>query len=255
MSKRFNSKLYLPSSFRLVREKGKYPHWKTDPDGYLWAEGRYRTKILPSDLPDWYVKGYLYKRHGFLSAKGVVDIIYEPNYYIENHWHKYDSLYVSYTRKMKRVPERWGFTRCEDYDYVMDAGIAYDFLKKVKKYSPDFDTTEIERELHLKTCWFNMRKDGGPLVITPETPIRVYRADMREPGIVSVAFNDGSYWLLDMAALAEKLPKVAEHLRYLDEVQPITVDLYYYGITFDCGLHLSAEECFEFKVPYPPEAF
>ena len=31
----------------------------TDPDGHLFADGRYKTKIFASDLPDHYVYGYL----------------------------------------------------------------------------------------------------------------------------------------------------------------------------------------------------
>ena len=39
-----------------------------DPERHLLAYGRYRTKIYPADLPEWYVGGYMYKRHGFMSA-------------------------------------------------------------------------------------------------------------------------------------------------------------------------------------------
>ena len=28
-----------------------------DPEGHLLAYGRYRTKILPEDLPEWFVEG------------------------------------------------------------------------------------------------------------------------------------------------------------------------------------------------------
>ena len=51
-----------------------------DPDRHLLAYGRYRTKIYPADLPEWYVGGYMYKRHGFMSAKGVKHLFYKPNY-------------------------------------------------------------------------------------------------------------------------------------------------------------------------------
>ena len=255
MANRFNSKIYLNAIYRIGRKAGERSCFWTDPNGYLFAEGRYRTKILPSDLPDWYVGGYLYKRQGFISAKGVVDIIYEPDYRIKNHWHKYDSLYVSYTHKMTRTVDKSGYTRCQDYDYVMDAGIAYDLLKKVKIYSPNFDTTEIERELYLKTCWFKMREEGDPLIITPETPIRVYSADMHEPWIVSLAFNDNSYWRLNMETLAAKLPKVAECKEYFSECRPVKVDAYCYGISFECGLHLTAEECYNFKEEHPKESW
>ena len=250
MSKRFNSKLYLNSRFCSGRKTGESSYWWSDPNGYLLAEGRYRTKIKSEDMPDWFVYGYLYKRHGFISAKGVVDIIYEPNYSIKNHWHKYDNFYISYTRKMTRTVDD-GYTHCQDYDYIMDAHIAYDFLKKVKKYSPNFDTSEIERELYLKTCWFEMLRNDAPFIITPETPIRVYSAKMHNPWIVSLSFNDGSYWQLNMETLAEKLSKVAEYKDYFKEPRPAKIDAYCYGISFECGLHLTAEECYQFKEEYP----
>ena len=55
-----------------------------DLEGHLLAYGRYRTKIFPEDLPEWYVEGYMYKRHGFMSAKGVRQLFYRPNY-VFNH--------------------------------------------------------------------------------------------------------------------------------------------------------------------------
>ena len=42
-----------------------------NPDGYLYAYGHYRTKIFPSELPEWFVRGYMYKTQGYMSAKGV----------------------------------------------------------------------------------------------------------------------------------------------------------------------------------------
>ena len=37
------------------------------------------TKIKAKDLPEWYVHGRFYKRFGYLSSKGVVDLHYIPN--------------------------------------------------------------------------------------------------------------------------------------------------------------------------------
>ncbi|MCM1222892.1 MAG: hypothetical protein NC548_51410, partial [Lachnospiraceae bacterium] len=251
MTKKFNSKLYLNYSFSTEKAADGNRYWKEDPDGYLFADGRWRTKIKPEDIPDWYVYGYMYKRHGFISAKGVVDIIYEPDYFVENHVHKYDNLFVSFTHKLTRVSSEYGHTHCEDYDYILDAGIIYNYLKKVKIYSPQIEVEEMLREAEMKVAWYKMRKDNGPLTITPETPIRVFRAWMDEPYFVGVAFNDGSYWMLDMKELAKKLPKVAACLDYFSEPHQGLTDVYCYGISFDCGLHLTAEECYNYKVPFP----
>ena len=34
------------------------------------------------DLPEWYVYGYFYKRHGYMSAKGIKYLAYRP----QKHW-------------------------------------------------------------------------------------------------------------------------------------------------------------------------
>jgi len=81
-----------------------------DPSGFLFAYGKYRTKILPEDLPEYFVYGYLYKRHGYVSAKGIKHILYIPNYTFENHRHKYDMLYISYESKIEPYQTEMGHT-------------------------------------------------------------------------------------------------------------------------------------------------
>ena len=83
MSKKINSNLYMESKICWKEFAVEY-----DPQGYLFSGGRYRTKILPEDLPKWFVYGYIYKRHGFISAKGVRYLLYAPNYTFNNHLHK-----------------------------------------------------------------------------------------------------------------------------------------------------------------------
>ena len=66
-------------------------------EGYLLSSGKYRqykTKILPSDLPEWYVYGYFYKRHGYMSAKGIKDLAYRPQKHW-NHMFKDDCLFIT----------------------------------------------------------------------------------------------------------------------------------------------------------------
>lgn len=252
MKKKFNSKLYLNYTFKTRKdeEDGKR-YWWCDPEGYLLAEGRWRTKIKPEDMPDWFVYGYMYKRHGYISAKGVVDILYEPNYFIENHCHKYDNLYVSFSHKLTRVSTQFGHTTCEDYDYILDAGIIYSYLEKVKIYSPQVEVEQMLHEAKMKRAWYEMRKDNGPLIITPETPIRVYSAYMPEPFVVHLGFNDSSYWMLDMKELAKKIPSVDACLTFFSERQCAIIEPYGYGVSFACGLKLSAEECLQNRVPIP----
>ena len=53
MGKRLNNKLYTHTI--LAFEKGKF-YAKSNSDGSLFS-GRHKTKIYPSDLPEWYLYG------------------------------------------------------------------------------------------------------------------------------------------------------------------------------------------------------
>ena len=67
----------------------KLKHLVKEETEYLIADGRYMTRLTPADLPDWFVHGYYYKRDGYMSAKGVVSMVYHPNLWI-NHFLKDD---------------------------------------------------------------------------------------------------------------------------------------------------------------------
>lgn len=62
--KNITATLYMES--KIAKREFRTIH---DPQGYLFSGGMYRTKKLPEDLPEWYVYGYLYKRHGFICQK------------------------------------------------------------------------------------------------------------------------------------------------------------------------------------------
>ena len=47
-------------------------------DGYLYSQGRYKTKLTCEDMPEWYIEGIVYKTAGYIRAKGVVDLKYIP---------------------------------------------------------------------------------------------------------------------------------------------------------------------------------
>ena len=64
---RIRSNLYMESKIVFVKHELTV---KSDPNGYLYACGRYPTKILPEDLPEWFVYGYMYKRHGQITYLG-----------------------------------------------------------------------------------------------------------------------------------------------------------------------------------------
>jgi len=57
--KRIRSTLYMESKIKWIKHELRVEH---DPDGFLFAGGKYRTKIQPEDFPEWFIRGYLYKR-------------------------------------------------------------------------------------------------------------------------------------------------------------------------------------------------
>ena len=148
--KRIASTLYMESRIRhnpLRAEK--------DPDGYLFADGRYKTKIYASDLPEHYVYGYLYKRHGFISAAGVKHLLYVPNFSF-NHRYKYDALYISYEEPIRMASADQSLRLYEGYKHVVTGPLIIDFVDAAEKYS-DFDVSEIRRELKRKSDWYDAK--------------------------------------------------------------------------------------------------
>ena len=131
-----------------------------DPDGHLFADGRYRTKIYASDLPDHFVYGYLYKQHGFISASGVRHMLYVPNY-TYNHRHKYDTLYISYEDPIRAITGDHGLTLYDGSKHTVDGSLIIDFVDAAERYS-GYDISEIRREIRRKSDWYDerFRKDG-----------------------------------------------------------------------------------------------
>ena len=78
---RFNCNCY---SFERRVIKDHHLQNITTDDGTLYA-GYHRTKILPQDLPAWYVYGRYYKCFGYMNTKGITDLLYEP-YHSSNHF-------------------------------------------------------------------------------------------------------------------------------------------------------------------------
>ena len=118
----------------------------SNPDGYLFAHGRYSTKILPSDLPEWYVYGYMYKRHGYMSAKGVKHLLYVPNYAFDNHLHKYDTLYISYNAEIEPYKTENGYICYKGYDHAIGGSLIAEFVEAARKYS-NYDVKNIQKEI------------------------------------------------------------------------------------------------------------
>jgi len=148
------STLYLKSKF-VQKNGGLYA--EEDPDGFLYSLGKYRTKILPQDLPEWFVYGYMYKRHGYMSAKDVRHLLYVPNYTFENHLHKYDMLYISYDEPITPFESGLSGIHYNGYKHVLSGPVLPDFMNAVGQFS-DIDTCFIQSEIKRKRNFYEERK-------------------------------------------------------------------------------------------------
>lgn len=121
-------------------------------EGYLLASGKnrsYKTKIRPCDLPEWYVYGYFYKKHGYMSAKGVKYLAYRPQKHW-NHMFKDDFLFVSYNKPITHTDDT--VMSFEGYDESIFGRVIIDFLLAAEKYS-GYDITEIKKQIEDKRLW------------------------------------------------------------------------------------------------------
>lgn len=84
-------------------------------DDFTLFSGHHKTKIKEEDLPEWYVFGRYYKLWGFLSTKGITDLRYIPNLWI-NHFLKDDCLLISYSGKIEEHPDSIGFEKYSGVD-------------------------------------------------------------------------------------------------------------------------------------------
>lgn len=149
--KRAKAPLYLRTSLN--------PSAQPNHKGYLLAYGRYPTKIFPHDLPEWYVEGYMYKRYGFMSAKGVKSLFYKPNY-LFNHLYKDDILFISYSKEITPVESEDGFNWYEGYDYTLSGPIIVEFIDAVELYS-DLNVSDIREQLKKKKEWYDETYKSG----------------------------------------------------------------------------------------------
>ena len=94
----------------------------------------------------------MYKRHGFMSAKGVKYLFYKPNY-VFNHLYKDDILFISYDKEITPVENDDGFKWYEGYDYCLSGLVILDFVDAAEKYS-GLDVRDIREELAKKRAWY-----------------------------------------------------------------------------------------------------
>lgn len=95
LKNRFKNNLYTLEDIKYINGHHRYVQ---NDDGTLFS-GAYRTKIKPEDLPEWYMYGRYYKRRGYMSTKGITDLVYIPSLY-SNHFLKDDCLLIAYGGKI-----------------------------------------------------------------------------------------------------------------------------------------------------------
>ena len=124
-----------------------------DSSGFLFAQGKYRTKILPEDLPEYFVHGYLYKRYGYISAIGVSHLVYVPNYVFTNHLYKDDMLLISYKDTIESYETEGGFSWYKGYDELVSGHLIEKFVDAAEKYS-QYNVDDIRKEIQRKEAWY-----------------------------------------------------------------------------------------------------
>ena len=146
MANRFKNTLYTIEDIKTV--DGELCYVEND-DGTLFS-GVYKTKIKPSDLPEWYLYGRYYKRFGFMSTKGITDLVYIPSRF-SNHYLKDDCLLIAYGGKITESsdPELSKFERYQGWDERVWGSEIVTILRGARKYS-GYDITPFIEKLKWK---------------------------------------------------------------------------------------------------------
>ena len=137
---RFKNNLYT-----IERRVWKNHEWcLMQNEDFTLFSGYHKTKIVEEDLPEWYVFGRYYKMQGFLSTKGITDLRYIPNIWV-NHFLKDDCLLISYGGKIVEKAEDRDFDKYSGVDERVWGNEILNVLKGAEKFS-GYDTgTSDER--------------------------------------------------------------------------------------------------------------
>ncbi len=147
---RFRNNLYTIQAIVFRDHKHQYIR---SADGTLFSHDR-KTKILAEDLPEWYVYGRYHKRFGYMSTKGITDLLYVPNRFT-NHFLKDDSLYIAYGGKIEQAPlpnSGAFYDRYIGYDDIVWGSEIISTLRGAEIYS-NYDISSIIEQLKEKKEW------------------------------------------------------------------------------------------------------
>ena len=158
--KRLKNNLYFEQKIRWL-EAEKTWECVSNENGTLFS-GNHQTKIHEADLSEWYVRGRYYKRLGYLSAKGIADMVYIPSMF-SNHFLKDDTMLISYKSKIT--------IQNEDATLYMDKYSGYDYcvhgieILKILKGARDYSQYDIELILSKITQKIQWLKEKIPKII------------------------------------------------------------------------------------------
>lgn len=139
---RFIKNIYFVEKIAKVNEQIQYI--KSNDDTLF--SGWHKTKIKANDLPEWYIFGRFYNCHGYMSTKGIQDMIYVPNLYSDN-FLKEDFLFISYSGQIEKVSDSTpAWERYKGYDEYVTGSYIISILRGARAYS-DYDITEIKEQM------------------------------------------------------------------------------------------------------------
>ncbi len=115
---------------------------------FLYSRGIYPTKILETDLPEYYCKIHsrsIWYMEGFVRTAGVKYIEY--SFIDENHLFKDDYIYISYSKPIRFETNPWGHLDYLDYDICISGNDIIPLLFFIEKYSPDVETSHVRQKI------------------------------------------------------------------------------------------------------------
>lgn len=153
--KKLNSRYYAEE--KVTFKKGEW-RIETLPGNHLYAQGIYPTKLVKEDLPEWYLWGRYHKRWGWLSTKGITNMVYRPCFF-SNHFLKDDCLMLAYGGKITvkdTDEEAYLYRDYEGVDEHIWGNEIITVLKGARDYS-GYDITPFVEQLKEKAEW--LRKE------------------------------------------------------------------------------------------------
>lgn len=149
MSTRFKNTLYTTGDFKHIDGHLRY----VDNEDITLFSGHYRTKIKPEELPEWYLYGRYYKRWGYMSIKGITDLVYLLNRF-SNHYLKDDCLLISYGGKITETSDSNSspYERYQGWDERVWGNEIITILRGARKYS-GYDIEPLIEKLKWKKAY------------------------------------------------------------------------------------------------------